>query len=50
METKHQQYKIALWGFGLMNKQILKYAIDKNHKIVAVIGHHNVGEDAGDVA
>lgn len=33
-----------------MNKQIFKYALEKNYKIVAVIGHHNVGEDAGEVA
>lgn len=48
MEGK--QYTVALWGFGLMNKMILKYALDKNYKIVAVIGHHNVGEDAGEIA
>lgn len=48
MELK--QYSIALWGFGLMNKQILKYALDKNYKITAVINKYNQGEDAGEVA
>ena len=42
--------KVALWGFGGMNKIILGYLVDKKYQVVAVIGHHDVGKDAGEVA
>ena len=43
-------YDIILWGFGNMNKIILRMAQEKGHNVVGVIGHHNIGEDAGCVA
>ena len=33
-----------------MNKLIMRYAIEKGHSVVGVIGRHNIGEDAGEVA
>jgi hypothetical protein len=42
--------KVALWGFGGMNKIILGYLIDKKYQVVSVVGHHDVGNDAGEVA
>lgn len=42
--------KVALFGFGGMNKICLKYAVEQGHQVVAVIGRHNQGEDAGVVA
>ena len=43
-------YKVLLWGFGHMNKLILRYLGEKGHTVVAVIGHHNDGEDSATVA
>ena len=40
----------ALWGFGGMNKIVLGYLLEKKIKVVAVIGHHDVGSDAGEIA
>jgi glutamate dehydrogenase/leucine dehydrogenase len=37
--------KVALWGFGHMNKVILTYFQEKGYKVVAVFGHHDVGKD-----
>ena len=42
--------KVALWGFGHMNKVILTYLQEKGYKVVAVFGHHDVGKDAGETA
>ena len=42
--------KVALWGFGGMNKIVLGYLQEKGYKVVAVIGHHDVGSDAGEIA
>jgi hypothetical protein len=42
--------KVALWGFGGMNKIILTYLLEKKYEIVAVIGHHDIGKDCGEVA
>ena len=42
--------KVALWGFGHMNKIIITYLLEKGYKVVAVFGHHDVGKDAGEVA
>jgi hypothetical protein len=42
--------KVALWGFGHMNKIIISYLLEKGHHVVAVFGHHNIGSDAGEVA
>lgn len=42
--------KIALWGFGGMNKIIISYLVEQGHNVVAVISHHDVGYDAGEVA
>ena len=42
--------KVALWGFGGMNKIILGYLIDKKYQVVSVVGHHDIGKDAGEVA
>ena len=42
--------KVALWGFGHMNKIILTYLQEKEYKVVAVFGHHDVGKDAGEIA
>ena len=42
--------KIALWGFGHMNKIVLQYAVEQGYNVVAVIGHHDAGKDAGEVA
>ena len=42
--------KVALFGFGHMNKISIKNATEQGYEVVAVIGHHNVGEDAGVVA
>jgi hypothetical protein len=33
-----------------MNKIILTYLKEKGYNLVAVIGHHDVGKDAGEVA
>jgi hypothetical protein len=33
-----------------MNKITLKLLVEKDYKIVAVIGKHNIGEDAGEIA
>ena len=33
-----------------MNKLVLKYALERNLDVVGVVGHHNIGEDAGLVA
>jgi hypothetical protein len=41
---------ILFWGFGNMGKILVKYAVERKLPIVGVIGHHNVGEDAGEVA
>jgi glutamyl-tRNA reductase len=41
---------VALWGFGLMNKVVLEYLLEKKLKVVVVIGHHDVGADAGEIA
>jgi dihydrodipicolinate reductase len=40
--------KVGLWGFGVMNKAMLRYL--KGYEVVAVIGRHDVGKDAGEVA
>ena len=45
MEAK---VKVGLWGFGVMNKAMLCYL--KSYAVVAVIGRHDVGLDAGEVA
>ncbi|CDW91384.1 uncharacterized protein STYLEM_20539 [Stylonychia lemnae] len=42
--------KIALWGFGLMNKVMLKYLIESDYQIATVIDNHNHGKDAGEIA
>lgn len=42
--------RVALWGFGHMNKIILTYLKEKGHTLVAVVGHHDAGKDAGEVA
>ncbi|CDW71734.1 UNKNOWN [Stylonychia lemnae] len=42
--------KIALWGFGRMNKLMMKYLLEKNYVIVTVIGNRDHGKDAGEVA
>ena len=42
--------KVALWGFGGMNKIVLGCLQEKGYKVVAVIGHHDVGSDAGEIA
>jgi 2,4-diaminopentanoate dehydrogenase len=42
--------RVALWGFGHMNKVILTYLQEKGYKVVAVFGHHDVGKDAGETA
>lgn len=42
--------KLALLGFGGMNKVCLKYAIDQGHTIVSVFGRHDEGKDAGAIA
>lgn len=42
--------KVALWGFGHMNKIILTYLKEKGYNLVAVVGHHDAGKDAGEVA
>ena len=41
---------ILFWGFGNMGKIFIKYAVERKLNIVGVIGHHHVGEDAGEVA
>jgi len=35
--------KVALWGFGHMNKIILSMLLDKGYEVVSVIGNHNQG-------
>ena len=40
--------KVGLWGFGVMNKAMLTYL--KSYEVVAVIGRHDIGRDAGEVA
>lgn len=42
--------RVALYGFGGMNKIVLQYLLEKKYQVVAVIGHHDVGRDAGEVA
>ncbi|CDW84338.1 UNKNOWN [Stylonychia lemnae] len=42
--------KIALWGFGVMNKIMLKYLIENNYQIATVIGGRDHGKDAGEAA
>ncbi|TNV78726.1 hypothetical protein FGO68_gene9082 [Halteria grandinella] len=42
--------RVALWGFGGMNKIVLSYLLEKELQVVAVIGHHDVGSDAGTIA
>lgn len=42
--------RVLLWGFGHMNKLIIRYATEKNHQVVGVIGRHNVGQNAFEVA
>mmetsp|Transcript_27388 Transcript_27388/g.28499 ORF Transcript_27388/g.28499 Transcript_27388/m.28499 type:complete len:348 (+) Transcript_27388:23-1066(+) len=44
-KTSNQQLNVLLWGFGLMNKFILRYVVEKGHNVVGVIGRHNIGED-----
>ena len=46
----HRALNVLLWGFGHMNKIIIRYLNEKNHKIVGVIGHHNIGENAFKIA
>jgi hypothetical protein len=41
---------VALWGFGGMNKIMLGYLQEKGYKVVAVIGHHDIGKDSGEVS
>ena len=50
LNLNNKTLKVLLWGFGHMNKVILRYLIEKNHKIVAVIGHHNIGQNAYEIA
>lgn len=50
MDSRTDTYPILLWGFGHMNKVVIKYAQEKGHTIVGVIGHHDIGKDAGEVA
>lgn len=42
--------RVALWGFGGMNKIVIGYLQEKGHQVVAVIGHHDIGSDAGEIA
>ena len=42
--------KIGLWGFGNMNKIIIKYLLEKDYEVVVVIGRHDIGKDAGTIA
>jgi glutamyl-tRNA reductase len=46
----NRNIKVALWGFGHMNKIILSMLLEKGYQVVTVIGNHNFGEDAGVVA
>ena len=48
MENK--QVPIALWGLGVMNKMVLRMALEKNYKVVAVISTSKHGNDAGEEA
>jgi hypothetical protein len=50
MSVQKSNLKVLLWGFGHMNKVILRYLHEKNHILVGVIGHHNAGKDSGVVA
>mmetsp|Transcript_27386 Transcript_27386/g.28497 ORF Transcript_27386/g.28497 Transcript_27386/m.28497 type:complete len:348 (+) Transcript_27386:23-1066(+) len=49
-KTSNQQLNVLLWGFGHMNKIVLRYVVEKGHNVVGVIGRHNIGEDAFVVA
>lgn len=50
MTVQQEGLKVLLWGFGFMNKRILQYSQENNHKIVGVIGHHDIGKDSGEAA
>lgn len=49
MECADNQ-NVMFWGFGNMGKIFIRYAAERKLSIVGVVGHHNVGEDAGEVA
>jgi glutamate dehydrogenase/leucine dehydrogenase len=50
MQENNESIRVALWGFGNMNKMTLKILVEKGYKIVAVIGKYSIGLDAGEVA
>jgi hypothetical protein len=42
--------KVLLWGFGFMNKLIMRYLLEKDYSIVGVITRSNIGEDPYKIA
>lgn len=42
--------RVLLWGFGHMNKLIIRYATEKSHQVVGVVGRHNIGDNPFKVA
>jgi 2,4-diaminopentanoate dehydrogenase len=48
--SESRSLRVLLWGFGHMNKLILRYVTEKNHTVVGVVGRHNVGESAFQIA
>jgi hypothetical protein len=44
METS-KSLRVLLFGFGHMNKLMIRYVVEKGHNLVGVIGRHNLGED-----
>lgn len=45
-----QNMRVLLWGFGNMNKITVRYLKENGANVVGVIGRHNIGEDAGEIA
>ncbi|XP_047128237.1 uncharacterized protein LOC105846873 [Hydra vulgaris] len=41
---------VLLWGFGHINKLVLRYLIEKNYNVVGVIGHHYINANAFKIA
>jgi hypothetical protein len=42
--------KVLLYGFGNMNKLMIRYVVEKGHNILGVVGRHNIGQDPFEVA
>lgn len=40
-----KKINVLLWGFGFMNKLVMRYLIEKDYSIAGVITRSNIGED-----